>query len=590
MSRRERDPDAISPLAIVRRGVDLSPEFKPVIWLLFASGLLIGLGRIAIPVLFQQLLDDELLTSGGWDSGRLATLAIITLLVVAAVSVLSVVSELWLIRVSERALARLRQIVLRRAVDLSLEEHSVERQGDLVSRTTGDIEALTQFVDWGAYAWLVNTTIAATAIVTMFIYSWQLGLVAVICLGLMVPILIRMQREQQRRVLVVRERTGVFLSEANEAIAGGHAVRVFGQRRSMRGRMYRDIDDKYDAQIHANRVTAVLFTISDIFGTIAIAAVILAAVWLGADGPTLGTTVAVVFLVQLTLVPIAELTEVVEQTSLALAGWERTVELARRPQAIPAANDPEPVPEGPLAIGLADVSFAYGDHSVLRDIDLAIPAGTAVAIVGATGSGKTTLARLLCRLADPADGVVSLGEVDLRHMSEADRRRAVRMVPQDGFLFATTVRDNVLMGRDDATDADLATVVADLGLTAWIDTLPAGLDTEIGPAGDGLSVGERQLVAVMRAALADPGVLILDEATSSLDPATELAMTEALDRLKQGRTTVTIAHRLSTAERADLVVVFDHGRVAGIGTHDELVAAGGIYADLHAAWSRGASI
>lgn len=585
-----RDTDAVSPLAIVRRGLELSPEFKPVVGLLLASGLLIGLGRIAIPVLFQQLLDDDLLTSGGWDSGRLAVLALITLGVVLAVSVLSIVSELWLIRVSERALARLRQIVLRRAVDLSLEEHSVERQGDLVSRTTGDIEALTQFVDWGAYSWLVNNTIAITAIVTMFVYSWQLALVAVACLSLMVPVLIRMQREQQRRVLVVRERTGVLLSEANEAIAGGHAVRVFGQRRSTRDRMYRDIDARYGAQIYANRVQSVLFTVSDIFGTIAIAAAILAAVWLGADGPTLGTTVAIVFLVQLTLVPIAELTEVVDQTSLALAGWERTVELANRPQAIPPAADPKPIRSGSLDIDVDGVSFAYGNHVVLHDVSLHIPAGTSVAIVGATGSGKTTLARLLCRLADPAAGSVSLGGVDLRHLGEADRRRSVRMVPQDGFLFATTVRENVLKGRDDATDADLATVVADLGLTTWIEALPAGLDTEIGPAGDGLSVGERQLVAVMRAALADPGVLILDEATSSLDPATELAMTEALDRLKRGRTTVTVAHRLSTAERADLVVVFDHGRVVGVGTHDELVAAPGVYSDLHAAWTRGASI
>jgi len=585
-----RDHDAVSPLAIVRRGLELSPEFKPVVGLLLASGLLIGLGRIAIPVLFQQLLDDDLLTSGGWDSGRLATLALITLGVVLVVSVLSIVSELWLIRVAEHALARLRQVVLRRAVDLSLEEHAIERQGDLVSRTTGDIEALTQFVDWGAYSWLVNNTIAITAIITMFVYSWPLALVALVCLGLMVPVLIRMQREQQRRVLVVRERTGVLLSEANEAIAGGHAVRVFGQRRSTRDRMYRDIDERYDAQIHANRVQSVLFTVSDVFGTIAIAAVILTAVWMGVDGPTLGTTVAIVFLVQLTLVPIAELTEVVDQTSLALAGWERTVELANRPQAIPPAATPEPIRSGPLEIAVDDVSFAYGDHVVLQEVSLQIPAGTSVAIVGATGSGKTTLARLLCRLADPASGSISLGGVDLRALGEADRRQSVRMVPQDGFLFATTVRDNVLKGRDDATDADLPTVVADLGLTTWIETLPAGLDTEIGPGGDGLSVGERQLVAVMRAALADPGVLILDEATSSLDPATELAMTEALDRLKRGRTTVTVAHRLSTAERADLVVVFDHGRVVGVGSHDELVAAGGVYADLHAAWTRGASI
>ncbi|MEM9203447.1 MAG: ABC transporter ATP-binding protein [Actinomycetota bacterium] len=580
----------VKPMAIVRRGLELSPEFRPVIGLLVGLGVLIGLGRVAIPVLFQQLIDDDLLTASGFDGGRLTTLALITLAVVIAVGGLSVASEIVLIRTAEGALARLRQVVVRRAVDLSLEEHSVERQGDLVSRTTGDIEALTRFVDWGAYAWLVNTSIALTATVAMFVYSWQLALVAVAMLVLMVPVLISLQREQQRRVLMVRERTGDLLSEANEAIAGAHAVRAFGQRRSTRARLDEDVDELYRTQVFANRVTAVLFTISDIFGTIAIGAVILAAVWLGVDGPSLGTTIAVIFLVQMTLVPIAELTEVIDQTSLALAGWERTIDLANRPQAIPPAANPQPIRSGALEIDVANVDFAYGENQVLHDVSVSIPAGTAVAVVGATGSGKTTLARLLCRLADPAAGSISLGGVDVRRLSDADRRRSVRMVPQDGFLFATTVRANVLMGRDNATDTDLDQVVADLGLTAWVTSLPDGLDTDIGPAGDGLSVGERQLVAVMRAALADPGVLILDEATSSLDPATELAMTEALDRLKRGRTTVTVAHRLSTAERADLVVVFDHGRVVGIGPHAELVAAGGVYADLYAAWTRGASI
>ena len=586
----ERHTNAINPMAIVRRGLELSPEFRPVIALLVGSGVLLGLGRVAIPVLFQQLIDDDLLTAAGFDGGRLTTLALITLAVVVVVVVLSVASELLLIRTAEGALARLRQVVLRRAVDLSLEEHSVERQGDLVSRTTGDIEALTRFVDWGAYAWLVNTSIALTATVTMFVYSWQLAMVAVVMLVLMVPVLITLQREQQRRVLQVRERTGDLLSEANEAIAGAHAVRAFGQRRPARDRLDEDIDELYTTQLFANRVTAVLFTVSDIFGTVAIGAVLLTAIWLGVDGPTLGTTIAVIFLVQMIPVPIAELTEVIDQTSLALAGWERTIDLASRPQAIPPAIDPKPIRSGALDVAVTGVDFAYGEHQVLHDVSLSIPAGTAVAVVGATGSGKTTLARLLCRLADPSAGTVKLGGVDLRDLSDTDRRASVRMVPQDGFLFATTVRANVLMGRDDATDADLDAVVTELGLDEWVGTLPNGLDTTIGPAGDGLSVGERQLVAVMRAALADPGMLILDEATSSLDPATELAMTEALDRLKRGRTTVTVAHRLSTAERAGQVVVFDHGRVVGHGTHADLVAAGGVYAELHAAWTRGASI
>ena len=587
MSTTERAD--ISPIAIIRRGLELSPEFRPVIRLMLAAGVLLGLGRVAIPVLFQRLLDEDLLTEGGFDADRLTFLIAGTTVIVVGVVVLSIVSQWVLIRTAEQAIARLRATVLRRAVDLSLEEHSVERQGDLVSRTTGDIQALTRFVDWGAYAWLVNTSIGLIAAIAMFVYSWQLATVALVTLALMIPVLVRMQREQQRRVLVLRNHTADLLSDSNEAIAGGDTVRAFGRRDTTKAQLDADVDQLYDTQLYANRVTAVLFTVSDVFGTIALAAVVLTAIWLGVDGPSLGTTVALLFLIQIMLTPIAELTEVIDQTSLALAGWERTVELANRPQAIPAPADPLPIRSGPLEIEVDGVSFAYGEHQVLHDVSLSVPAGTSVAIVGATGSGKTTMARLLCRLADPAAGTVSLGGVDLRRLTDVDRRRSVRMVPQDGFLFSTSVRDNVRMGRDDATDADLATVIADLGLTTWVESLADGLDTEIGPGGDGLSVGERQLVAVMRAALADPGVLILDEATSSLDPATELAMTEALDRLKRGRTTVTVAHRLSTAERADLVVVFEHGRIVETGAHDDLVAAGGVYAGLHEAWTRGVS-
>ncbi len=580
----------VTAFSILRAGLALNPEFRPVIRLLLGTGVILGLGRVVIPVLFQRLIDGDLLQAGGYDRGELLTLAGITTAVVVGVVLLSVIGQIVLIRTSEMALARLRSVVLRRAVDLSLAEHATERQGDLVSRTTGDIEALTRFVDWGAYSWLVNTSIALTATIAMFVYSWPLALIATVALALMVPILVSLQRARQQRIGVVREHTADLLSDANEAIAGGEVIRAFGQHASASGRLNDDVVRLYDSQIHANKVMAWLFTISDIFGTIAISAVVLTAAWLGSDGTTLGETVAILFLVQIILTPIAELTEVIDDTTLALAGWQRTIELATRPQAIPPAVDPLPIHAGPLEVDIDAVSFAYDDHAVLHEVSLHIPAGTAVAVVGATGSGKTTLARLLCRLADPDQGSVALGGVDVRRLSEADRRDAVRMVPQDGFLFAMPVSENIRMGRDDATDADITTAIADLGLTVWVNSLPEGLATEIGPAGDGLSVGERQLVAVVRAALADPGVLILDEATSSLDPATELAMTEALDRLKQGRTTVTVAHRLSTAERADLVVVFADGRVVETGTHADLINAGGEYATLYDAWSRGVAI
>jgi ABC-type multidrug transport system fused ATPase/permease subunit len=231
------------------------------------------------------------------------------------------------------------------------------------------------------------------------------------------------------------------------------------------------------------------------------------------------------------------------------------------------------------------VRFAYrsGDE-VLRGIDLDVAAGASVAVVGETGSGKTTIAKLLCRLADPSTGTVRIGGVDLRTVDPTARRAAIRMVPQDGFLFDTTLVENVRVGRADATDEEVRAAFDALGLGAWLDDLPGGLAAPVGERGSNLSVGERQLVALARAQLGDPGLLILDEATSSVDPETEQALTEALDRLSAGRTVISIAHRLSTAERADLVVVVDAGELVEQGTHTELVDAGGPYARLYESW------
>ena len=237
------------------------------------------------------------------------------------------------------------------------------------------------------------------------------------------------------------------------------------------------------------------------------------------------------------------------------------------------------------------MTFAYpGGPDVLKDVDVKIAPRQRVAVVGETGSGKTTFAKLLTRLMDPTDGVVCLGDTDISTVSFDDLRQHVLMVPQEGFLFDATLRDNLRYGRKDATDAELMDVFDRLALTDWYAALPRGLDSQVGQRGESLSAGERQLVALVRSALADPEFIVLDEATSAVDPQTELRATRALDRLLQGRSSVTIAHRLSTAENADRVLVFDAGRLAEDGTHAELVELGGVYARLHASWVAQASL
>jgi ABC-type multidrug transport system fused ATPase/permease subunit len=238
-----------------------------------------------------------------------------------------------------------------------------------------------------------------------------------------------------------------------------------------------------------------------------------------------------------------------------------------------------------VSVELEDVWFAYDEgEPVLRSVNLVLPAGSNVAIVGRTGSGKSTLAKLLIRLADPSEGVVRLAGENLREVSAASRHRCIRLVPQDGFLFNTTIAENLRMGRPEASDADIEAAFDALGLGTWLASLPAGIDTEVGQRGEEISVGERQLVALARAELSDPGLLLLDEATSNVDPETEQSLGRALAVLSQGRTTVSVAHRLSTAEAADLVVVVEDGQVVQFGPHHELVAVPGIYRQLYESW------
>jgi ATP-binding cassette, subfamily B, bacterial len=585
-------------LATLRRGLQMMPEFRRGLPVTFALALIATAGRVVVPIAVQQVIDRGL-AAGDPDLGLITWLVLACALVIVITAVAVFRMNVRLFRTTETALAGLRVRAFRHVHDLSVLHQQGERRGSLVSRVTSDVYQLSVFMQWGGVLGLVSVGQLVVATVVMAFYSWQLTLLVLACF---VPLAIAVRWFAQRlaRVYaVVRERVGEVLGAVSESVVGAPTVRAYGVRARTATRIDAAIDRQYRAQVDAQKVTAAVFVTGEFVAALANAAVVVVGVLLGLAGDiTAGTLIAFLFLVSLFVAPVQTASEVLNEAQNAVAGFRRVLDVIDTAPDIrdPAIADPEHVrelPAGPLGVRFEHVSFRYapGASLALEGVDLTIEPRQRVAIVGETGSGKTTFAKLVTRLMDPVDGRVLLGSdaagwVPLDEVAFASLRARVVMVPQDGFLFDATVADNVRYGRPGMTDAQVAVAFEELGLGTWVEGLADGVATAVGQRGESLSAGERQLVAVARAYVADPDLLVLDEATSAVDPATEQRLTRALDTLTSGRTTLTIAHRLSTAERADEVLVVDAGHVVQRGTHAELVDADGPYARLHASWRR----
>ncbi|GAA2585327.1 ABC transporter ATP-binding protein [Winogradskya consettensis] len=575
-------------LATVKRGVALSPELRPGLAGTLVLAFVSMAGRVAVPIAIQQGIDRGIRAPGG---PHLGTITVIVLLTLALLAV-STLAGYWMTRrlftVSETALAALRTRTFRHIHDLSMLHQQSERRGSLTSRVTGDVDQITQFLQTGGVMLLMTSGQLVVTTIVMLVYSWQLTLVV---FAAFVPAVIVIRLFQKRLAgvyRIVRERTGVMLGAVAESVVGATVIRAYGVAGRTEKRLDTAIVDLRSAQQRALRTSVTSFSTGEIAAGLALSAVVVVGVLLGVDGGlTVGKLTAFLFLVTLFIQPVQIATEVLNEAQNAVAGWRRVLDVL---DIDPDVADPDQngvgLPPGPLSVRFADVSYRYpGGPVVLSDVDLEIAARTKVAVVGETGSGKTTFAKLLTRLMDPAGGEVLLGGTPLTTVRFDSLRSRVVMVPQDGFLFDATVAENIRFARPELSDDELELAFVELGLGDWLAGLPQRLDTPVGERGEALSVGERQLVALVRAYVADPDLLVLDEATSAVDPATEVRLQHALDAVTRGRTTVAIAHRLSTAESADEVIVVDAGRVVQRGPHAVLLAQeGSIYASLYASW------
>ena len=583
---------SMSTFGTLRRAVTEAPIIVHRLWLVLVLNLGGTAVQVLIPVIVQQTLDRYVGGGGNVDIGGVATAVGIGLVVIVVGGVMTRAGLVRLVSQASTGMSELRILTFRHLFRRSVLHVQTERRGSLVSRVTSDVSTVQQFMEWGGVMFLVNGTQVVVSLVVMAIYEWRLALIVGVGVILYIANLLWSQRVLRRRYDLVRGRVADSLAVMGEAINALPAIRAHGAEQMTMARVEEVLEERFQAQFKAAHFGNMLFSSSELFAAALTAVVIAIGLLLGPEqGVTAGVLLAFLFLVNLLIAPVQTLVEILDFAQSAASGLRRIVETLDAPVEIPEASVPADLPPGPLDVGFEDVGFRYVDGpEVLTDITLEVAAGSRVAVVGATGSGKTTFAKLLVRLLDPDRGTVRIGGIDVRDVGWKSLRSRVAFVPQEGFLFTGTIADNIRYGKPTATDEQVLAACGELALDRWLATMPDGIATPVGERGSAMSAGERQLVALARAWISDPDLLLLDEATSAVDPALDVQLRAAMDRLIAGRTSVTVAHRLATAEAADTILVFDSGRLVEQGTHRDLVGAGGVYAALYADWETGTAV
>ena len=579
--------DAEKARWVLRRAAPMLRPYRPELRL---GAVLIVLGTCATlagPWFVKQGIDEGIAHHDGVVLARYVGAYVL-------VAILSYVVSRTLIMVLSRAgegfLRDLRVRVFDHLQALSMPYYDRTRAGVLVSRMTSDVDSIAELVQMGLLMFLMNSLLLVLSIVWLGINSWQLLLIALVALPFVVLASIKFQRDSNRAYLTVRDRIGSTLSRLQEGISGVRVIQAYGRQDLEIDRFETDNRQLYEAHMKSVFVQAWYLPVIELAGLGTTALVIAIGGGMAIAGTiTIGTIAFFVLALNNLYEPVQQLSQLFNTVQSAGAGLHKLFELLDTPIDIAERKGAVDLPDrGEIVVD--GVTFAYGDgEPVLRDVSLTIMPGERLALVGPTGAGKSTLAKLIARMYDPANGHVTFAGIDLTDATLRSLRQRIVVVPQEGFLFNGTIRDNIRIARGEATDAEVDEALRVIGVHERFAALPEGLDTEVHERGSRLSAGEKQLVSLARAALVDPALLVLDEATSSLDPGTEMLVERAMTTLMQGRTVVVIAHRLSTAQRCDRVGVVAGGRLVELDTHDGLVSKGGHYAALFATWTSGLS-